>query len=103
MRRVPGYQAYRDSGGGMDEGMFLACRPDAVAIVCSLIGSNDVTDDNADAYDSAVFAACESLSRGTGSFSIGSFSMSGQEGGTDAARAAAALHLSGSGLLWSGL
>lgn len=109
-RPAPDYAWYRDVYmGRAPQGAFERELPKAVAVVGNLIGWNEVTEANEDAYMRAVCAAAESLAAGgaaAGGFTIGSFSMSGDPQGRTAeqvAAGAARMELSTSGLLWAGV
>ena len=94
---------------------YARCLPFAEALVAGMCWPNEPADESEEeAYARAVMAACiADASSGCGhgldgaeSFTIGSFSMSGGAGGNstlDAMRRAAAMQLTGTGLLYAGM
>lgn len=107
MRITPTYQYYVDTfHGTLDEDTFFENVVSAAALVNDLIGLNVVTERTEAAYKNAVCSAVERMTEcgGGESMSIGSFSIGGTgNSGEQSARAAAVLHLSGTGLLWAGV
>lgn len=108
---APDYEFYAgEYNGQASEEAFKAELPGAVAHVGWLIGWNEVTADTATSYKRAVCACVDAFAayghQGSGGFTIGSFSVSGDSSGRtgeDVASDAARKELATSGLLWAGV
>lgn len=111
--------AYEDMvkvfGEACSKAAYERCLPFSEDFVAEMCWPNTPEDeDEEEAYARAVMAACIADARsgcghgldGAESFTIGSFSMSGGAGGNstlDAMRRAAAMQLTGTGLLYAGM
>jgi hypothetical protein len=99
------YGDYTANGGTLSEQAFMGSLQLATTEVDFLVGTNEVTDE--DAYRRAVCAAVDAAEDALsgGSISIGSFSVSGRaaEGSEEAARDAASKVLASTGMIYMGL